>query len=450
MRSTATIGTGASRATRTRSGRRRGASDTPLTPPVIADAAGPNAAKHAAADLPRVEAASATLARLRTLLPTIGATRLSMVTGLDVVGIPVAMVCRPNSRSLSVAQGKGVDDDAAKVSAIGESLESWHAETVLHPLRLATHRELAASEPVVDPAGLPTTTTSTFHPDQTILWVEGHDILADEPAFLPYELVHLDHRVPRPPGSGAFLNTSTGLASGSHLLEAVSHGLCEVVERDALTLWEAAAPSDQSRRRVDLATVDDPVCRRLLERYWHADVDVAAWDLTTDIGLATFMVMAADRDRDPARPVPAVAGFGCHPSRGVALVRALTEAAQSRLTIIVGSRDDRSPAGHEAIRAGTRFEQHSAQVRRVGPPARAFDEVPDYPSPAVDDDVALTLDRLRAVGVRRVVLVDLTRPDIDVPVVRMVVPGLEGYTQRPTYRPGPRARAAATRAEAAR
>src|SRR3954453_12248476 len=111
-----------------------------------------------------------TLERLRPLLPAIDITRVGVITGLDVIGIPVVMVCRPNGRSLSVSQGKGVDLQAAKVSGIMEAVEAWHAENVLLPLRLATYRELRAVAHVVDVAQLPRPALSRFHPDLTILW----------------------------------------------------------------------------------------------------------------------------------------------------------------------------------------------------------------------------------------------------------------------------------------
>ena len=50
----------------------------------------------------------ATLARVLKLAPALGITRLSTVTGLDRLGVPVAVACRPNSRSLAVFQGKGL------------------------------------------------------------------------------------------------------------------------------------------------------------------------------------------------------------------------------------------------------------------------------------------------------------------------------------------------------
>ena len=181
---------------------------------------------------------AATLERLQPVLPAIGVTRVGVITGLDVIGIPVVMICRPNGRSLSVSQGKGVDLPAAKASGIMEAAESWHAENVLLPLRLATYRELRAVARVVDVELLPRQSQSRFHPDLSILWIEGTDVLTAERIWVPYECVHLDFRSPGPQGSRCFLVTGTGLAAGNHQLEAVSHALCEVVERDALALWD--------------------------------------------------------------------------------------------------------------------------------------------------------------------------------------------------------------------
>jgi YcaO-like protein with predicted kinase domain len=369
-----------------------------------------------------------TLDRLHPVLPAIGVTRVAVVTGLDVIGVPVVMVCRPNGRSLSVSQGKGVDLTAAKVSGIMEAVEAWHAEHVLLPLRLASYRELRAVARVVDVDQLPRPSWSRFHPDLSVLWVEGTDVLSAERVWVPFECVHLDFRSPGPQGSGCFLANGTGLAAGNHILEAVSHALCEVVERDAFALWGDRTPADRASRHVDLETVDDPGCRRLIDACEAAGVGVIASDLTTDVGLPVFSVTIVDRRADLARRLPAAMGGGCHPDRGIALSRALTEAAQSRLTLIAGSRDDCPPGHYRELR---NLEAITTHVARLGAPAgRSFADVPDVPGKSIDEDVAHELDRLRAVGVLQAILVDLTRPEARIPVVRMVVPGLEGWTDK--------------------
>jgi YcaO-like protein with predicted kinase domain len=404
-----------------------------LTPPALAEK------RHFEGTHRAVEPAQ-TLERLQPVLSKVGVTRVGVITGLDVIGIPVVMVCRPNGRSLSVSQGKGVDLRAAKVSGIMEAVEAWHAENVLLPLRLATYRELRAVAQVVDVAQLPRPALSRFHPDLTILWIEGTDVFTAERIWVPYECVHLDFRVAAPQGSGCFLLNGTGLAAGNNLLEAVSHALCEVVERDAFALWDDRSDEDRAARRVDLTTVDDPSCARLLAAYERAGVGVVASDLTTDVGLPVFSVTIVDRRADAVRRLPAAMGGGCHPDRAVALSRALTEAAQSRLTLIAGSRDDAPPAYYRRVRNARAIATHGARLGRRS--SRSFADVAHVPGDSIDEDVTHVLDRLRAVGLSQAILVDLTRPEALIPVVRMIVPGLEGWVDKVESNvPGERRRA---------
>ena len=105
--------------------------------------------------------------------------------------------------------------------------------------------------------------------------------------------------------AGCFLANGTGLAAGQPLLEAVSHALCEVVERDAFALWKSVRRTDRAARRRSTSTrVTDPGCRRLLDAYAQAGVGVIASDLTTDVGLPVFSVTIVDRRRDRAAALP--------------------------------------------------------------------------------------------------------------------------------------------------
>src|ERR1700683_229876 len=158
--------------------------------------------------------AGAPAARL-PLPPATGPPRLSVVSGLDVLGIPVAQVCRPLSRSMSVSQGKGFSLAEAKVSAIGEAMESWHAERIGHPLWYGGWTEVSAEAPVVDVTRLARPAHSVFHADAPLLWIEGRDLVGGANVLLPLETVLLGHRLPRVPGRGCFLHTSTGLAGGA-------------------------------------------------------------------------------------------------------------------------------------------------------------------------------------------------------------------------------------------
>src|SRR5205823_14145316 len=106
-----------------------------------------------------------TIRRAWRLAPIMGITRIGNVTGLDVVGVPVVTVIRPNARSLAVAQGKGLTLAAAKASGLMESVESYHAETITLPLRYCSLNELRYAQRVVDPSQWPAVATSSFHPN---------------------------------------------------------------------------------------------------------------------------------------------------------------------------------------------------------------------------------------------------------------------------------------------
>lgn len=383
----------------------------------------------------RLVAPDVTLARARPLLRALGITRIANITGLDSLGVPVILVCRPNARSIAVSQGKGLELNAARASGVMEAVESYHAEHISLPLKLGSYRALCYSHPLADIAGLPFCADSRFHPDLPLLWIMGQELLSDAPCWLPYELVSADFTLPFPPGSGCFAANTNGLASGNHWLEAVLHGIYEVIERDANTLWRLRPPAEQQAAGVDPAGIADPLCRDALERYEQAGFEVRIWETTSDIGVAAFLCQVQERPDHPFRlwPPPTV-GSGCHPSRRVALLRALTEAAQARLTFIAGSRDDLSPAEYPA--------QAAAAVDRTGDrhrPLRRFADVPDWEADTLEEDLDWTLQRLLAVGVQQVIAVDLTHAALQIPVVKVVIPGLEGADEDDDYVPGARA-----------
>src|SRR5438132_3474905 len=124
-----------------------------------------------------------TIRRAWRLAPIMGITRIGNVTGLDVVGVPVVTVIRPNARSLAVAQGKGLTLAAAKASGLMESVETHHAERITLPLKLGSYEEMQGTHRVVDVTQLNRPRDSAFHPSLPLLWIEGHDLLQQEPVW---------------------------------------------------------------------------------------------------------------------------------------------------------------------------------------------------------------------------------------------------------------------------
>src|SRR5688500_1240521 len=96
-----------------------------------------------------------TVERVRPFMARMGITRIADVTGLDSIGIPVVMVVRPNSRSVAVSQGKGLDVWAAKASGLMESVEGYHAEYMTLPLKYCSYAELTRTHRVADVSELP-------------------------------------------------------------------------------------------------------------------------------------------------------------------------------------------------------------------------------------------------------------------------------------------------------
>jgi ribosomal protein S12 methylthiotransferase accessory factor len=206
------------------------------------------------------------------------------------------------------------------------------------------------------------------------------------------------------------------------LLEAISHGLCEVVERDAATLWVLGGRAARDETRIDLRTVGDVSCRQVLERLRAAGVEAQVWETTADVGIPSFLCLIREGPGRSLRQV-AAQGLGCHPARPVALLRALTEAAQGWLTAVAGSRDDMTRAEYDERR--WHFQDLPPPEGEAPGPLRSFPEGPGWHAETFEEDVRRELECLRTAGVERVVVVNLTLPEFGVPVVRVVIPGLE-------------------------
>lgn len=372
----------------------------------------------------RITSPEETLEAVRRFFPVMGITRVADITGLDTIGIPVVAVCRPNSRSIVVSLGKGLDPVAARASGVMESIETFMAERITCPLVLGSVNDLRFSHRLVDVDQIPRTKDSLYHPDMPLLWIEGQGLLTETPVWVPYEIVHTAYTLPVPTGTGCFVATSNGLASGNHMLEAISHGICETIERDAAALHNVRTPEERALRRVDQQTVDDASCRDALARYDRAGMSVVIWDITTDVGLPAFKCLIAERDQPSTRMGHGSVGMGCHPDRGIALLRALTEAAQDRLAMISGIRDDPAQLDYPLEMEPGSWRGRAADLARQE--TRDFTTVQAFASDSIDQDVAWELDRLRSAGISEVIVVDLTREEFGIAVVRVIVPGLEG------------------------
>ncbi|WP_208636323.1 YcaO-like family protein [Mesorhizobium helmanticense] len=389
----------------------------------------------------RAEGARSAIARVRPHWARMGITRVANVTGLDRIGIPVVMVCRPNARSLAVSQGKGIDLDSATASGLMESVELYHAEHIERPLKLGNMAELSHSHRFAEIGRLPRISRRPFTKDIVTLWIEGRDMISGEARWLPFESVRANFTVPPPLGSGFFDCSSNGLASGNTFDEAIHHGICEVIERDATALWNQMPPARRRRTSVDLDSAPDGPCRDVLKKLENADFEVAAWETTSDVGVPAFFCLIADRrDRNSHYGI----GAAAHPVPETALLKALIEAAQVRTTYVSAARDDLAAEEYSETyrenrrrRAERLLAERSATRRIASAGGRAAQGAPNV---GIAQNVAWLIERLQAAGVNELITVDLAKEDIGLPVVRIVIPGLEGPDDHDAYVPGERAR----------
>jgi YcaO-like protein with predicted kinase domain len=390
-----------------------------------------------AAEPHRLLSLEETLASLTPHLGRMGITRVANLTGLDRVGVPVVAAVRPNARSLAVSQGKGLSVAAAKISAIMEAAELYHAETFSGPLWWARPGELAGQRPFLDPLDLPRSAAAPGH-DGPLAWTEAEDLWSGGDVFVPFACVSADYtQAAEALGPGLSVTTG-GLGAGNHRDEALLQGLTELIERDAVTLWRLGGAERRRASVIDAATIDDPVAAGLLDRLGRARLRTRIWDATSDIGVAVVVCLLAGTEPDDADPE---FGAGCHPRPAVALMRALLEAVQARLTFIAGSRDD---IGSELYESARRERRRREALRWVSEPTtpRPWTTLPDRGAPTVGAEMEACLGALAARDLRHVAAVDLTRAEIGVPVVRVLVGGLEGPIDAPDYAPGTRARRA--------
>lgn len=383
----------------------------------------------------RIVGIDETLARVRPLARRMGITRIGNITGLDHIGIPVAVAIRPRSRSVAVSLGKGLTIGQAKVAALMEAVENYHAEDIADRCRWATPREMAADETAVDVERL-CRTAKLLDAMVPIPWIQGYDLMQDAPCWVPAAVVQTDYAEPLK-GSACFQVGSNGLACGNHLLEAVSAGLCELVERDAVSLWRGRSLRDSATSRLCRESIDDADCRVVLDRLDRAGMAIRLWSVTTETGIPAFIC--------DIRPLPdsdtpvrrRFRGAACHPGRAIALLGAMTEAAQVRLTYISGGRDDLYPADY-AEPETAEFTEALLDVFSQQTAPRLFADSPYCTATDLAGVVRWELDRLRQAGFDRVVAVDLTKTEFGIPVVRMIIPGLEGLFDDLGYVPGRR------------
>ncbi len=377
----------------------------------------------------RVTPPEETERRVLPLLARLPVTRVADLTPLDQIRLPVFAAVTPLARDLTTHMGKGTDATSARVSALMEAVERISAET--GPAGVAMRSSFAelirtsAWRPV-EPAGFALPSDTRYTPERTFTWIRSHDLMSGESVLMPADLVL------NPPSEGILHDVDTnGLASGNTYLEAVVHGLSEVIERDVESQLEFRSlfcdPDDAqpSFPAVDPASLPEVVAG-WIGRLRAQELDAVIHEVTNDIGVASFLTLISDyRYPTPSGFVTQhFAGWGTAPDADLAVLRSVTEAVQSRLGIIQAARDS-----FNTTRLGRRATTRGYRRRLLQEGHRiSLSQVSSFRCTDLRDDLRFLTQRLAAVGVGQIIVTDLSRPDLGIPVVRVRVPGLATFS----------------------
>lgn len=369
-----------------------------------------------------------TVSCMRPFFSRLGITRLAKQTDLDDIGIPCYASFRPAARTLSTNQGKGVHDDDARASAVMEAVEFAVAEAPGIDARHASLADLeAGGTPIFWPLRL---LRADFEPNPyaAMRWLSAHGLLTRQHCLIPEDAVVLS-------GDAADLHgvcqSTNGLASGNTRDEAIAHALCELIERDGTTKWLLLPQHQRHKTRFDPVSLADPVLDTLIEKVLASGKQIAVFDQTTDIGIPVVMALIADVRH--GKRFDLAAGYGAHPDAAQAAIRAVTEAAQTRITSIAGARDDIAPGDFNKWLERDGLELAlPAQPSRRGPSSIPHDST-------ASEVIGVIARALQAVGLAEPIVVDLDDGSLPCAVVRVISSDLEDLEANLNWRPGPRA-----------
>ncbi len=374
----------------------------------------------------RVVSPKDTLERTLPLLEKAGLEDPEDITSKDNIGIPVYSIARPDAAEGAVSSynGKGVTFEQAKASAVMEAMERYSAEMRNEDhLVYGTYEQAKEVGLTVDPADLilPIDRIS-YYLDSEIAWCEGWEMFRGEKIWVPACAVY--HPYNTNGDLQLFRYNTNGLASGNTIEEAILHGMFEVIERDAWSLAE-----EREIANADITVDINSIPGKMIQTFREQGVKIFLKDITNDVGVTTIGAASDDiRTKDPEM---LTIGVGTHLDPEIAAIRAITEVAQSRTTHKQGVKvnakiqEATQKMGYDKIKGINRL-WYSDLDKKI-----SLEDMKDESTDYVLDDIELVLGRLMNTGFDKVITVDLTRPEINVPVVRMIIPGMECSTMDP-------------------
>src|SRR5215203_2593071 len=360
----------------------------------------------------RIMPAQETLERVTSVSQKIGVTRLADITNMDILGIPNYSAVLPGTEDyIWVYSGKGPTKVHAKASALMECIERYSSLPSGGPKNFirGSYDQLSKSFHVLHPDEIVEPVRFQYKNDMLMDFLPGFDLFTNEQIMVPASLA-LFRYSPVPPSLNPFaFHHTNGLASGNVMEEAICHALCEVIERDAMSLAElraSAIPFHFLRHMINVLKSNGyPLNSNFIDKY----VDDPSVFPDVNISQIEFQPVEFLVKKFAEANIP--------------LMRAITEVSQTRAANIQGARDDLRKIKYRENdtddKRAWQFMQSSRTIK--------FSDITTYSNYDILDDIKLILEHLKQAGLRRAIIVNLTNDSIEIPVVRAIVPGLETF-----------------------
>lgn len=363
-----------------------------------------------------------TIKKVFPMLEKVGMDQVEDITDIDNLRIPVYSVYRKMTAKGTFGNynGKGVTPDQAKASAIMEAMERYSAELrETDTIVCGTLEEMRnAGASYLEPVDmiLPARVMNGLEASE-IAWTKCYDILRGENVWVPACAVFYPYY---PDGDLQLFRFHTnGIAAGNTIEEAILHAMFEVIERDA---WSIAESLNMTKADVIIDS-EDSTPGKLLRLFKDAGVEINLKNLTVDTGVTTIAASSDDiRTKDPEM---LNIGLGAHLDPEIAVIRALTEVAQSRTTHKHGLKINAELQKKTRDMGYENIKKVNALWYRSNKNKIKLSELKNEATPYVLDDIELVLGKIMNAGFDRVVVADLTRPEVGIPVVRVIIPGME-------------------------
>jgi ribosomal protein S12 methylthiotransferase accessory factor len=262
-----------------------------------------------------------------------------------------------------------------------------------------------------------TPTPPPFDPSAKIEWTPVWSLRDQRFKYLPTGMLYFFH-------SDAFDShmhaDSNGCAAGNTLEEAIVQGFLELVERDSYAIWWY---NRSQRTELDLSQFDDSYVRDLKNQLAETGRRLWVLDITTDLGIPSYVAMSYSTITGQEF---VEYGSGSHFDPRIALLRALTEVNQFLSIGLMGARDAGQASNDSA--GPFRLKEHPYLIPDGKPAIRPHFDM-KFGSLDTREQALACVDIVKRAGLDFLVL-DQTRPDIETPVVRVIVPGLRHFYRR--------------------